>query len=125
MNRQTKQDNPLDHKKGRIHGKPNQRVGSVSNAHVGNGFERVAMQFFAKSGMKERLIDKRKPRTICRCKKKARSVVFVGRLARAGILSTTAMAPIKTTESAITLTQQGTAAVKLVYPANQVAIAYF
>ena len=28
--------------------KPNQRIGSVSNAHVGAGFERVALEFFAK-----------------------------------------------------------------------------
>jgi len=31
--------------------KPNQRVGSVSNAHVGADFERVAMEFFAKEGI--------------------------------------------------------------------------
>lgn len=28
--------------------KPNQRIGSVSNSHVGADFERIAMEFFAK-----------------------------------------------------------------------------
>lgn len=28
--------------------KPNQRIGSVSNSHVGADFERVALEFFAK-----------------------------------------------------------------------------
>src|SRR5712691_10463635 len=31
--------------------KPHQRVGSVSNAHVGADFERVALEFFAKQGI--------------------------------------------------------------------------
>lgn len=31
--------------------KPNQRVGSVSNAHVGADFEKVAQEFFAKQGI--------------------------------------------------------------------------
>jgi len=31
--------------------KPNQRVGSVSNTHVGTDFELVAMQFFARQGI--------------------------------------------------------------------------
>jgi hypothetical protein len=31
--------------------KPNQRVGSVSNAHVGADFKRVAMEYFAKKGI--------------------------------------------------------------------------
>src|SRR5437868_4228530 len=31
--------------------KPHQRVGSVSNAHVGAEFERVALEFFAKNGI--------------------------------------------------------------------------
>jgi hypothetical protein len=31
--------------------KPNQRVGSVSNSHVGADFERVAQEFFAKQGI--------------------------------------------------------------------------
>lgn len=31
--------------------KPNQRVGSVSNAHVGNDFESVALEFFAKKNI--------------------------------------------------------------------------
>ena len=31
--------------------KPHQRVGSVSNAHVGADFERVALEFFANQGI--------------------------------------------------------------------------
>jgi hypothetical protein len=31
--------------------RPNQRVGSVSNSHVGADFERVALEFFAKRGI--------------------------------------------------------------------------
>jgi hypothetical protein len=30
---------------------PNQRIGSVSNTHVGSDFERIAMKFFAKEGI--------------------------------------------------------------------------
>ena len=31
--------------------KPNQRIGSVSNSHVGSDFERVALEFFGRQGV--------------------------------------------------------------------------
>lgn len=31
--------------------KPHQRVGSISNAHIGDAFEKVALEFFAKKGI--------------------------------------------------------------------------
>jgi hypothetical protein len=36
---------------GKAMNKPNQRLGSVSNSHVGNDFEAKALEFFAKKGI--------------------------------------------------------------------------
>ena len=37
--------------KERVAGKPNQRLGAISNSHVGADFERVALKFFARRGI--------------------------------------------------------------------------
>jgi hypothetical protein len=47
--------------------KPHQRVGSVSNAHVGADFELVAMKFFAKQGI---VLSRKFPVTLGLTKKK-------------------------------------------------------